>query len=206
MGITVHLNTEDVVTFVPDFQNNREEAADGESAFEVDILPMSGADYDKLHSAMMGGSKRSARSVMKHAKAFFKRIFVEHVVAVRGFTARGSDGSVVEEPKNGSELYRVCMLADAATADLVDHIVEAVKDHSVLTEGDLGKLRQRYASFAPKTRGEKSGRVSDAEDPNSKPGTQSLTSGSISARPLGEFETATEAPPSNSPESRGTLS
>ena len=57
MGITIQLSSEDSVEFVPDFQNNRDLAAEGGDAFVVDILPMSGAEYDKLHTAMMGGSK-----------------------------------------------------------------------------------------------------------------------------------------------------
>lgn len=160
MGITVKLNVEDSVTYVPDIQDNRDAATEGGEVFEVDILPMSGAEYDKLHTEMLGTGK--ARAVMKNSKKFIKRIVSERVIAVRGFTATAPDGETIE-PKTGAELYRVAMLADVATAEMIDDIVLAIKDHSVLEDGELGKLRAQSDSSAPKTHQSETGSASDAE-------------------------------------------
>lgn len=161
--------SEDVSTYVPDFADNRELAADGRPCLEVDIVPMSGADYDRLQSATMGGKRAKGSDFMRRAAKLVQRVIDERVVAVRGFEVCDAAGNVVDRPATGAALYRAVMAADAAAGALIDDIFEAIRDASVLGAGDLGKLRPPSGISSPKARQNDGGAARAAPDPTPIP-------------------------------------
>ena len=210
MGIKFTLPAEEAVEYVPDFGDNRDRAAAGEAAMVVKLLPMSGADHDKLHSSMMGGKRVSGTALIKRAQAFVKRLICEQVTEVEGYELCDQNGMVVERPSNGAELYRAIMLSPPAAGAIIDDIVDALKDQSSLTEGELGNLRRRSDSSPPKTHRSATGLAESVAGSNGTQKAQSrLSSNSESAyesvSSSGEAETATvKRIPTSKGQLRGT--
>lgn len=161
MAIKVQLQTEDAVEYVPDIQDNREKAAAGEPYFSATLMPMSGADYDKMHSGFFGG--KTVRSGQMHTKAqkFIQRLVALRVTEVQGF-ALEQPGAPDIVPTNGAQLYSAIKKAGASLESLLDEIIEAIKDTSVLDEGTLGKLQAQSDSSAPETHPNETGDASSA--------------------------------------------
>lgn len=187
----IKVNREDVVTYVPDYDDNRERAAAGGKCFEVDIKPMSGADYERSHQAFFGGKKQKGGSYLRRAQKFVDRMVTENVVAVRGFEVEDSNGEIVATPDNSAELIKCIRMGDAAALAILEDIADAIKDESSLSAGELGNLRRQSASSASPTAPSEAGPASGAEDLSSRTETPSLMSASATESGTGKPATAT---------------
>ena len=97
---------------------------------------LSGAEMRKLEQAGMGNltKNRGQLNFYKRVQAIQERIVKERVLEVKNYTVQDSGGNVVE-PKNGAELLKAVLEVGAAEAEVIDDIVEALKDASKLEEG-----------------------------------------------------------------------
>jgi hypothetical protein len=146
---TVKQYQDEAVTYVPDFMKNRELCeewiAAGEEGprpfFTVTLLPLSGADYNHL-SGQSYRNFRKGMNFIEGAERTVKRIVKQYVTDVSGLAFQRQDGSVAK-PTNGNELYHECSIGYPALGEMIDDIVDALKDISRANDGDLKKLRQR---------------------------------------------------------------
>ena len=129
---------EDTFWYVPDIDDNREDS----EPFMVLLTPLSGADMRRLESANMGKiTKRGEINFMKRAQSIQERIISDRVLEVKNYAISDeTDGSVIE-PKNGAELIKAIMAAGASEIDILDDVIEALKDSSKLDEGMIENLR-----------------------------------------------------------------
>ena len=126
------------VTYLPDVDNGDIPNRKDPEPFEVDLIPMSGHQYAIAESEaglgkISGGKKGSKIDTRARTRKLFKKIFIDNVVAVRGYTA--VKNGVVITPTDGASLYDAIMHADEAESELIDEIVDAIRDASVLEEG-----------------------------------------------------------------------
>ena len=130
---------EDAFWYVPDIDDNREDP----EPFMVLMSPLSGANMRKLESSNMGKiTKRGEINFMKRAQDIQERIITERVVEVKNYAVSNEDTGEVLEPKNGAELVKAIMVAGAGEVDILDDIIEALKDSSKLDE-EIGRASCR---------------------------------------------------------------
>ena len=127
---------EDTTWYVPDIGDNR----DDEDPFMVLLSPLSGSEMRKLEQAGMTNLTKNRGQVnfYKRVQDIQERIVKERVVEVKNYAVQCKDGSILE-PKNGSELLEAVLLVGASEAEVIDDIVEALKDASRLEEGLVKK-------------------------------------------------------------------
>lgn len=123
---------EDTTWYVPDIGDNREDP----EPFAVLLSPLSGSEMRKLEQAGMTNLTKNRGQVnfYKRVQDIQERIVKERVVEVKNYAVQGKDGSILE-PKNGAELLEAVLLVGASEAEVIDDIVEALKDASKLEEG-----------------------------------------------------------------------
>jgi hypothetical protein len=123
---------EDATWYAPDIGDNREDS----DPFMVLLSPLSGSEMRKLEQAGMGNltKNRGQINFYKRVQAIQERIVKERVIEVKNYAVEDKDGNVVE-PKNGEELLQAVLAVGAAEAEVIDDIVEALKDASKLEEG-----------------------------------------------------------------------
>jgi hypothetical protein len=79
---------------------------------------------------------RGQVNVYKRIQDIQERIIRDRVLEVKNYAIAKQDGSIFE-PVNGKELLEAVLLSGAAEAEVIDDIVEAMKDASRLEEGIL---------------------------------------------------------------------
>jgi hypothetical protein len=123
---------EDATWYAPDIDDNREDS----EPFMVLLSPLSGAEMRKLEQAGMGNLTKNRGQVnfYKRIQAIQERILKERVVEVKNYAVQDPEGNVFA-PKNGEELLQAVLAVGAAEAEVIDDIVEALKDASKLEEG-----------------------------------------------------------------------
>lgn len=151
MAFEIKLYSEDRVTYVPDFRDNRDRAEewDGEGDrpfFWVELLPLSGRDLNKASSRAFAKAKRDS-DFIKGADRLVRRIIDEYVPAAGGLRLETAPGSFLS-PASGKEVLDAVRDGCAALGDVVDDIFEALKDNAKAEAGDLKKLRRRSDSSA----------------------------------------------------------
>lgn len=146
----------DQVTYLPDYRNNRELAeawfaGDEEGQrpfFWVELLPMTSRDYNSLAGRVY---RKHRGNFVSDAQKLVGKLMERYVPVVGGLSFQRKDGTVVT-PTSGKALYDAVEQGYYGLGDIVDDIVAALKDLSVADEGDLKKLRQRFAgSRRPET-------------------------------------------------------
>jgi hypothetical protein len=165
---TVKLQSEDRVTYLPDFQSNRELAAEwiegGENGprpfFWAELLPMSSKDYNKIIGTEYR-NKKDVGNFIDHGERVVQRLISKYVPVIENLRFTGRGGEIIK-PSNGYELYNAVMSGYKGLASIVDDIVEALKELSVADEGDLKKLRQRFGGSGQPTTEAISGDALDA--------------------------------------------
>ena len=131
---------EDAVWYIPDIDDNREDA----EPFMVLLSPLSAADMRKLEQFGLGKfTKKGTTEInfMERAQQLQERIIKERVLEVKNYAVMLESAEGKEEvftPTNGKELLKAIMQAGASEAIILDDIVEAMKDGSMLDEGTLG--------------------------------------------------------------------
>ena len=123
---------EDTTWYIPEIGDNR----DDEDPFMVLLSPLSGSEMRKLEQAGMTNLTKNRGQVnfYKRVQDIQERIVKERVVEVKNYAVQCKDGSILE-PKNGAELLEAVLLVGASEAEVIDDIVEALKDASRLEEG-----------------------------------------------------------------------
>jgi hypothetical protein len=166
---TIKLQSEDRVTYLPDFQNNRELAAEwirnGESGprpfFSGELLPLSARDFNKIAGSeyrVKGGGKRN---IINESQRVVRRVMSEYVPTIDNLKFESRGGGIVK-PSTGEELFDVVVDGYPGLGDIVDDFFEALKNISVASEGDLKKLRQRFGGSGQPTTQVTSGDALDA--------------------------------------------
>lgn len=164
----IQLPDEESVEYIPDFQNNRELAeswadddGDGERPFFwVELLPLSGHDYNQAHGRAFKAARKDADFVSASNK-LRNRLIKKYVVKVAGLKAVGRDGEI-RKPQNGTQLIALIQDGYPALDDILDDIHGALKDISKADEGSLKKLQQRSDGSEQKTTHPTSGGVASA--------------------------------------------
>lgn len=135
--------TEDATWYVPDIGDNRED----EDPFMVLLSPLNGAEMRKLEQAGMGKLTKARGQInfFKRAQDIQERIVKERVLEVKNYAVQDESGDVFT-PKNGEDLLKAVLLVGAAEAEVIDDIVEALKDASKLDEGLLKNLKLQFDS------------------------------------------------------------
>jgi len=120
--------------YVPDIEDNRNDP----EPFAVLISPLSGSEMRKLEQAGMQSltKSRGQVNVYKRIQDIQERIIRDRVLEVKNYSVAKKDGTIFE-PTNGKELLDAVLLSGAAEAEVIDDIVEAMKDASRLEEGIL---------------------------------------------------------------------
>ena len=92
----------------------------------------------KLEQAGMQSltKSRGQVNVYKRIQDIQERIIRDRVLEVKNYAVAKKDGSIFE-PTSGKELLEAVLLSGAAEAEVIDDIVEAMKDASRLEEGIL---------------------------------------------------------------------
>ena len=131
---------EDAVWYIPDIDENRDDV----DPFMVLLSPLSAADMRKLEQLGLGKvTKKGTAEInfMERAQQLQERIIKERVLDVKNYSVMLQSTEGKEEvftPTNGKELLKAIMQAGASEAVILDDIVEALKDSSMLDEGTLG--------------------------------------------------------------------
>lgn len=154
---TVQQHFDEAITYVPDFLTNLELAQQWIEAgsqgprpfFTVTLLPLSGADYNKLVGQSYRKIKRNMNFI-EGAEKTVARVVKQYVPEVSGLAFARRDGSVAK-PTDGGELYHECSIGYPALGDMIEDIVEALKDISKADAGDLKKLQLRFGGSTPPT-------------------------------------------------------
>ena len=127
-----HIDT--ATWYVPDIGENREDA----EPFAVLLSPLSGAEMRKLEQAGMQNVTKGRGQVnfYKRIQDIQERIIKDRVQEVKNYSIVRSNGEIFA-PTNGGERVEAVLLVGAAEAEVIDDIVEALKDTSKLDEGVL---------------------------------------------------------------------
>lgn len=123
---------EDATWYVPDIADNREDP----DPFMVLLSPLSGSEMRKLEQSGMANMTRNRGQVnfYKRVQDIQERIIKERVIEVKNYSVQDPEGTIFA-PKNGAELLQAVLLVGASEAEVIDDIVEALKDASRLEEG-----------------------------------------------------------------------
>jgi hypothetical protein len=122
------------VWYVPDYRDNREMPEDEQ--FAVRVVPMSHRDYQQLEEKHGGAIRNAKVNALRRYHKLRADVITRCVLEVEHLTLRTvrKGGAVDEvEIKTGAELVA------AAPGDMLEDILGAIKDTSLLTEGVRGK-------------------------------------------------------------------
>lgn len=149
----------DVVEYVLDIGDNRTE----DDPFTVELEPISGEEMMKIERGMGKMTRGSDMNFMTRAHMTRDKIIKERVKGVRNYEVEDNAG-VVFTPTNGEELLRAVKIAGASEVDLVlDDILEALKDHSKLSEGLAKNFNTQSESVSLTTNKSTAGAAKNAE-------------------------------------------
>lgn len=137
MGRNVIIGDEDAVWYVPDVMNGDIPNRKDENPFAVRIIPLSGGEFNKVRSkvGLISFGKRNKINMDESAINLAKKIIEDKVLEVVGYVARNKKTGEVEQPTDGKELYKVVHMADESETDVLDDILSAIRDRSVLEKG-----------------------------------------------------------------------
>jgi len=137
---------EDATWYVPDIDDNR---ADPEP-FMVQITPLSGIEMRRLERTGMGKITRGRGEVnfLKRAQETQEKIISEKVLDVKNYAVQNPSTGEILEPSDGASLVKAILLAGAKEVEILDDILEAMKDSSRLDEGLLGNLNLQFDSVS----------------------------------------------------------
>jgi hypothetical protein len=123
---------EDATWYIPDVGDNREDP----EPFMVLLTPLSGAQLRKLEQSGMNNLTKGRGQVnfYKRVQDIQEKIIKERISEVKNYSIVKKDGTVFA-PANGAELLEAVLVVGAAEAEVIDDIVEALKDSSKLDEG-----------------------------------------------------------------------
>ena len=118
--------------YAPDIGDNRDDS----DPFMVLLSPLSGAEMRKLEQAGMQSitKSRGQINVYKRIQDIQEKIIRTRVLEVKNYSICDVNGTTVT-PTNGKELLEAVLLVGASEAEVIDDIVEALKDASRLDEG-----------------------------------------------------------------------
>ena len=127
-----HIDT--ATWYVPDIGDNREDP----EPFAVLLSPLSGAEMRKLEQAGMQNVTKGRGQVnfYKRLQDIQERIIKDRVQEVMNYSIVRPNGESFS-PSNGEELLEAVLLVGASEAEVIDDIVEALKDTSKIDEGVL---------------------------------------------------------------------
>ena len=123
---------EDATWYIPDVGDNREDP----EPFMVLLTPLSGAQLRKLEQSGMNNLTKGRGQVnfYKRVQDIQEKIIKDRISEVKNYSIMKRDGTVFA-PSNGAELLEAVLVVGAAEAEVIDDIVEALKDSSKLDEG-----------------------------------------------------------------------
>jgi len=117
----------DIVTYYPEYAGNRE--LDDADKIEVDLCPITQKLKAKFNSMLRLSADKKNKGEFKTNAAEVTRATLIHCVhAIRNLQGRMKDGSI-KDIKNGADLH------DLGDPDLVEEILNAIQDRSILNEG-----------------------------------------------------------------------
>jgi hypothetical protein len=137
MALELFESTSDRVWYRPDIEGNR--ALPAEHAFAVEISPMTAAEHRRSEERL-GLTKLGKRvNFTARYNALREDVLRHHVHAVRGLRiSREKDGQRVAE--DVTDVGGLLELGNPqALETIVEDIYSAIKDHSLLEDGLLGK-------------------------------------------------------------------
>ena len=140
---------DDATWYVPEIDDNRTDP----DPFMVLITPLSGVEMRKLERAGMGKLTRNRGEInfLKRAQDTQEKIISEKVLDVKNYSVLNPTTNEVLTPANGSDLVKAVLLAGAKEIEILDDILEAMKDASRLDEGVLENLKLQSDSSCLKT-------------------------------------------------------
>jgi len=123
---------EEATWYAPDVDDNRDDS----EPFMVLLTPLSGAQMRKLEQTGMQSLTKGRGQVnfYKRVQDIQEKIIKDRVTEVKNYTVMKPDKTVFA-PKDGKELLEAILLVGASEAEVIDDIVEALKDASKLSEG-----------------------------------------------------------------------
>jgi hypothetical protein len=129
----------DVVEYVPNIENNRQDP----DPFVVGLEPMTG-DELKAFERVMGEMSGGKINFTERAQKLVENIFAKRVKWAKNYSIPHKRTKERLEPKNGAGLYRAIVEnGDELECSIIDDIVEALKNHSHLRTGLLETLRSQ---------------------------------------------------------------
>ena len=152
---------EESTWYVPDVEDNR----DDPEPFMVLLSPLSGTEMRKLEQSMLGKITRNRGEVnfLKRAQDVQEKIIKTRVLEVKNYGVRDAVTSDVFTPKDGAELLKAVLKSGASESEIIDDIIEALKDMSRLEEGLLGNLNSQSDSSQAETKKPGSGAAPNAK-------------------------------------------
>lgn len=155
--------------YVPDILTNQSRWLAGEfdSAFAVEIAPISGKEYTRLIASSPIGRMKAKRggatfSPVEYTDACNALVFKRRVRNVFNFRGRQPDGTIVTA-KNGEELYEMLTLAGEEYLDVIADVAKAIKEGSHLEKAQ-GEVSRQPSGFWMVTRLLKTGAADTAEE------------------------------------------
>ena len=141
---------EESTWYVPNVEDNREDP----EPFMVLLSPLSGTEMRKLEQSMLGKITRNRGEVnfLKRAQDVQERIIKTRVLEVKNYGVQDANTGKVFMPKDGAELLQAVLMSGASESEVIDDIIEALKDMSRLEEGLLGNLSLQSDSSQAETK------------------------------------------------------
>lgn len=130
----IHSYEADWVWYVPDFKTNRELPEDEQ--FRVQLVPLSKRDYQKLEAGHLALKKLSKKQIAERYNKMKEHVVAKSVMNVENLShvvIKKSGERVVEDIKTGEEL------AKHVPEEVIEDIISALKDQSLIEEGLQGK-------------------------------------------------------------------
>ncbi len=134
----------DEAEYIPIVDNNREDP----DPFGVSLLPMTAAESNELQRTL--GELTGAKiNFTERAQKAVRKIFEKRVLRVWNYSIPHIKTGERIRPQNGIGLYLAIMEhGDEKEAEIIDDIVQAVKDQSHLRAGLRETLRSQSAPTA----------------------------------------------------------
>jgi len=127
---------DDWITFVPDFEGNREE----KNPVTVEILPLTVRDARRQSRGIVAKRVKGGGFTTNQAE-IGERMFLSHVKNITNLSENG-------KPINTAE-----KLLDSHCIELVNEIEEAINDVSILNEGDIKNFKSRSDGYLERAHG-----------------------------------------------------
>ena len=114
---------DDVVTYVPAYNGNRE--LPEEQQMEVDLIPLSHKRKQRYMRLIKAEPvSRKSKEIRTNGAEITKKMMVENIKTIRNFQIEGKGGNIIDI-KTGKDLYE-----HDVDSELMEELMEALEDRS----------------------------------------------------------------------------